>query len=83
MEDLIMETEMIIGQMELDFEELAKEHDAAADNEHLWALGTSYPHIAEMHEENEKQHRLLARMYRRMKDNCLAFVETYDDDARF
>jgi hypothetical protein len=74
-----MDTETLLNIMEQDFENLAKEHDGTAENEHLWALGSSYPHIAEMHEENERQHRLLARMYRRMKDDTLAFAETYDD----
>lgn len=74
-----MNTQMLKAQIELDFEELAKEHEAAADNEHLWALGTSYPHIAEMHEENEKQHRLLARMYRNMKADIPTFIGTYED----
>jgi hypothetical protein len=32
-----------------------------------------------MHRENAEQHLLLARMYRRMKGDTLAFVETYED----
>jgi hypothetical protein len=76
-----MDTQMIMNQMELDFESLAKEHEVAASNERLWAKGSSYPHIIAMHEENAAGHLLLARMYRRMKEDCLAFVETYDDDA--
>lgn len=78
-----MDTEMIMIQMEQDFEELAKEHDVAADNEYIWALGAPDAEQTKMHTENMEQHKLLARMYRRMKDNCLAFVETYDDDAHF
>ena len=76
-----MTTEEIMNQMELDFEELAKEHEVAASNERLWAKGSSYPHIVQMHEENAAGHLLLARMYRRMKSDTLAFVETYEDDA--
>lgn len=76
-----METEMIMNQMEQDFENLAKEHEGAADNEDIWAEGSSYPHIEQMHRENAEFHRMLARMYRRMKDDTLAFVETYEDDA--
>ena len=76
-----MDYEMIMNQMEQDFEELAKEHDVAADNEYLWALGAKDAEQTKMHTENMEQHRLLARMYRRMKDDSLAFVETYDDDA--
>ena len=78
-----MNTEMLLAQMEQDFENLAKEHDGAADNEYIWALGASDAETTKMHTENMEQHRLLARMYRRMKDDCLAFVETYDDDADY
>jgi hypothetical protein len=74
-----MDTEMLMNQMEQDFEALAKEHEAAASNERLWAEGSSYPHIIKMHEENAAGHLRLARMYRRMKDDTLAFVETYED----
>lgn len=76
-----MDTEMLMNQMERDFETLAKEHGGAADNETIWADGSSFPYIEEMHRANAEQHRLLARMYRRMKEDCLAFVETYEDDA--
>lgn len=74
-----MDTEMLLNQMKLDFNSLIEEHEIAASNERLWAKGSSYPHIAEMHEENAAGHLLLARMYRRMKEDTLAFVETYDD----
>lgn len=74
-----MTTQELMNQMELDFEELAKEHDDTADNEYLWALGAKDAEQTRMHTENMEQHRLLARMYRRMKENCLAFVETYED----
>ena len=79
----MMDTEMLLNQMEHDFEELAKEHDGAADNEYIWSLGVGDAETTKMHVDNMEQHKLLARMYRRMKDDCLAFVETYDDDARF
>lgn len=78
-----MDTEMLLNQMEQDFENIAKEHDAAAENERIWALGAHDAEQAEMHTQNMEQHKLLARMYRRMKEHCLAFVETYDDDANF
>lgn len=74
-----MDTKTLFNQMEQDFESLAKEHEVAASNERLWAKGSSYPHIIAMHEENATEHLLLARMYRRMKEDTLAFIETYDD----
>lgn len=76
-----METEMIMNQMEQDFEAMAVEHEEAAKNEYLWALGAPDAEQTKMHTENMEQHKLLARMYRRMKDDTLAFVETYEDDA--
>lgn len=76
-----MDTEMLLTQIEQDFEQLAKEHDGAADNETIWADGSSYPYIEDMHRTNAEHHRLLARMYRRMRDSALAFVETYDDNT--
>jgi hypothetical protein len=36
-----MNTEILLTQMKQDFETLAKEHEVAADNEFLWALGGS------------------------------------------
>lgn len=74
-----MNTEMLMNQMEQDFETLAQEHEVAASNERLWAKGSSDAETAAMHEENAQGHLLLARMYRRMKDDTLAFVETYED----
>ena len=78
-----MDTDLLIIQMELDFEELAKEHEISANNDMLWAKGARDAEIAAMHEANAERHLLLARMYRRMKNDGLAFIETYDDDAAF
>lgn len=75
-----MDTEMLLVQMEQDFEALAKEHEAEADNERIWAAGSPDPHTAEMHQANAAQHQLLVRMYRKLKDNCLTFIETFDDE---
>ena len=76
-----MNTEMLLIQMEQDFETLAKEHEIAASNESIWAKGSTDAETAQMHEENAEDHLLLARMYRRMKNDTLAFLETYEDDA--
>lgn len=78
-----MDTEMLINQMEQDFENLAEEHDAAAENERIWALGAPDDEQAEMHTQNMEQHKHLARMYRRMKNHCLGFIETYEDDSNY
>lgn len=76
-----MDTETLLNQMEQDFENLAKEHEVAASNERLWAKGADDSDTAQMHEANAEGHLLLARMYRRMIGDTLAFVETYEDDA--
>jgi hypothetical protein len=76
-----MDTEMLLNQMEHDFRSLIEEHEIAASNERLWAKGADDSETARMHEENAVGHLLLARMYRRMKNDTLAFVETYDNDA--
>ena len=74
-----MDTETLLNQMEQDFENLAEEHEVAASNERLWAKGAPDLETARMHEENASGHLLLARMYRRMQGDTLAFVETYED----
>ena len=74
-----MNTQELMDQMEQDFENLTKEHEVAASNERLWAKGACDSETARMHEENASRHLLLARMYRRMQGDTLAFVETYED----
>jgi hypothetical protein len=72
-----MDTEMTVEQMEQDFEYMAKEHDIAVENEYIWALGAADAETTKMHLENMEQHKCLARMYRRMKQDCRAFIEAY------
>ena len=79
--ELLMDTESLIIQMEQMFESAANEEDGTADNEYLWALGAPDAEQTKMHTDNMEQHKLLARMYRRMKEDCSAFVETYKDAA--
>lgn len=73
-----MDTESIYIQMEQDFESLVNEHIAAANNEYFWALGSSTAEDTKMHEENMEHHKLMAKMYLKMKEDILAFIETYD-----
>ena len=72
-----MNTRMDI--MERDFEELAKQHDGMADNELLWSLGAPDAETTKMHADNMEMHRMMARMYRMMKEDTISLVETYDD----
>jgi hypothetical protein len=73
--------ENIIRCMTQDFEMLADEHEAEAKNERIWARGALNDAESVMHEENADTHQLLARMYRRMAGDTLAFVEAYYDIA--
>jgi hypothetical protein len=43
-------------------------------------LGSKDDQTYGMHSANMKQFQLMARMYRRMKEDILSFLETYDDD---
>lgn len=43
-------------------EELIEEHRIAASNERLWAKGSPGPNMAQMHEENAKEHAEFADM---------------------
>lgn len=69
----------IIDQIEQDFEALADEHDIAARNEHLWALGSKDSDTAAMHEENAEAHREIAELYRRMSRKALELITKYGD----
>ena len=69
----------IINQFEQDFEALADEHDVAAKNEHLWALGSPDGDTAAMHEENAEAHREIAELYRRMARKAFEIITKYGD----
>ena len=75
-----MDADVIVENIEQDFESIAIAHDSAADNELLWALGAPTAEETKMHTANVTLHRMLARMYRKMKDDALAFIETYEED---
>ena len=74
-----MNTEMLMNQMEQDFRSLIEQHEIAASNERIWAKGSEDLETATMHENNAEGHLLLARMYHRMINDTLAFVDTYED----
>lgn len=78
-----METELLIEQMEHDFEAMASEQRKLASQEYLLALAAADASTTRLHIENMERHKHLARMYRRMKNNCLAFIETYEDGSEY
>lgn len=61
--------ENYLAQITIDFGVLADEHEGAAKNEHIWALGAPSADYAEMHEENEATHRQLAEWFRAISNN--------------
>ncbi len=67
----------IMNQLEQDFKALADEHEVAAKNEHLWALGSNDSDTSAMHEENAEAHRELAELYRRMSAKALTLIEQF------
>lgn len=75
-----MDTETIYLQMEQDLDNLAKKHAGIADNEYIWGLVSKDQETCEMHFNNMRLHQQLARMYLKMKEDVLAFIETYDDE---
>ena len=76
---MFMDTEMLAEQLKQDFETLAEEHEATAENEHIWALGSTDEVESEQHEDFAADHRRLARMYRRMAEHAATFVNDYED----
>ena len=48
--------------------EAAEEHRGAAQNEHLWALGSDNNEMAVMHEQNAEENREFAKILREFAD---------------
>ena len=68
--------ENIFEQIMQDMSYFAEQHDSAASNEHLWALGSSGEEAVQ-HERNAEEHRYLANLYRQMADAAEKVVETF------
>lgn len=73
-----MNTEALMNLMEQDFKLLASERKRKANELRLLGRDLSDAAMPILEEEAEG-HLLLARMYSRMANDALAFVETYDD----
>ena len=72
-----MDYQNFMIQMEQDFLNLSTEHEEAAKNEHIWALGSGDPDFASQHEQYAEEHRALAEAYRRMSEHVPKFLESY------
>lgn len=55
--DNVALTERMKGWLKHLYLEAAKDHNAAASNEHCWALGSKTQEQAMRHEENAEEHR--------------------------
>ena len=76
-----MDVELIITNMESDFDALIKQYDAKADHEYHLAFGASDAAGTALHLRDMEMHERMARLYRRMKERCITFVDAYAADA--
>lgn len=75
-----MDIEIMKTQVEQDLEELAKEYDAAADNERLWSRGDPTLEGTLTHIENCKHNEKMAKLYRTLASMSLALIETFAEE---
>jgi hypothetical protein len=75
-----MDTELMMIQMEQDFNELAEQYDGAASNERLWAKGAPDTETARMHEENAEHNSEMAKFYRMLATRALDLIETFQEE---
>jgi hypothetical protein len=61
--------ENYLAQITIDFGVLADEHEGAAKNNHIWAMGTPREDYTEMYEEQADAHRQLAEWFRAISNN--------------
>lgn len=74
-----MDTELMMIQMEQDFNELAEQYDGAAENESIWASGAKTREMIEMHLQNAAQNREMAKFYRYLAGRALDLVESFEE----
>ena len=75
-----MDTELMMIQMENDFNELAEQYDGAAENELLFALGAPDAESTKLHTQNVVQNRELAKFYRYLATRALDLIETFQEE---
>ena len=74
-----MDTELMMIQMENDFNELAEQYDGAAENELLFALGAPDAEATKLHTQNVVQNREMAKFYRYLATRALDLIETFQE----
>ena len=75
-----MDNELMVIQLEQDFNELAEQYDSAADNEMLWALGAPDAEGTRMHTQNMVHNREMAKLYRTIAHAASALLDLYMED---
>ena len=75
-----MDTELMMIQMEHDFNELAEQYDGAAENELMFALGAPTEEATKMHTQNVVQNREMAKFYRYLATRALDLIESYEEE---
>ena len=75
-----MDTELMMIQMENDFNELAEQYDDAAENELMFALGAPDAESTKMHTQNVVQNREMAKFYRYLATRTLDLVESFEEE---
>jgi uncharacterized membrane protein len=75
-----MDTELMMIQMENDFNELAEQYDGAAENELLFALGAPDAEATKLHTQNVVQNREMAKFYRYLATRALDLIETFQEE---
>lgn len=75
-----MDTELMMIQMENDFNELAEQYDGAADNELMFALGAPDAESTKMHIQNVAQNREMAKFYRYLATRALDLIESFEEE---
>ena len=75
-----MDTELMMIQMENDFNELAEQYDGAAENELLFALGAPDAESTKLHTQNVVQNREMAKFYRYLATRTLDLIESFEEE---
>ena len=75
-----MDAELMMIQMEHDFNELAEQYDGAAENEETFALGAPTAEATEMHLQNATHNREMAEFYRYLASRTLDLIESFEEE---
>lgn len=76
-----MDTELMMTQVENDFNELSKQYDTAAEGELDFALGAPKAITTKLHVQNAVQLRNMAKFYRYLASRSLDLIESYEEEV--